>query len=457
MSFSRRPLARSSSTRPATDPVADQVLPLVDALTTRRLPLAIRAWDGSWAGTPEAPVTVVLHSPLALRHLLWAPGELGLARAHVQGHLDIEGDVFALLDLRREMGAVDDHVRLGLRPSGWWLLARTATRLGAIGRRPPLPAEEARLDGRIRTRRRDTSAVRHHYDVGNEFYRLLLGSSLTYSCAYWAHDHLDLDGAQAAKHELVCRKLDLRPGQRLLDIGCGWGSMAIHAAVHHGARVVGVTLSPEQATLARERVEEAGVADRVDIRIQDYRDLPDEPFDAISSIGMFEHVGIEGMAEYLDALRRLVVPGGRILNHAISRPDPDARAGVDPKSFMGRYVFPDSGLVEVGTVVSGMARARLEVRDVESLREHYARTLRAWVTNLEANWHEAQRLVGPGRARVWRLYLAGCAVGFEENRTSIHQVLAVRPTADGRSGLPATRARMELGRWTPSTPPGGRT
>lgn len=430
--------------RSSSGPVADQLLPLVRALTGRDLPLAVKAWDGSWAGSLDARITVIVHSPAALRHILWAPGELGLVRAHVQGHLDIEGDVFDLFALRDDLGGAADDVRVRARPQDWPALVRTALRLGAIGGRPPLPVEEARLRGRLHTRRRDATAVRHHYDVGNEFYRLLLGPSLTYSCAYWAHGSFDLTRAQAAKHELVSRKLGLQPGMRLLDVGCGWGSMALHAATEHGARVVGVTLSPEQAALARRRVEEAGLTHQVDIRIQDYRQITDGPFDAISSIGMFEHVGPQRAAEYLDTLFGLLRPGGRLLNHAISRPDPDSAATVARNSFMARYVFPDSALMEVGTVGSAMHRAGYEVRDVHSLREHYARTLRVWSANLEERWDEAQRLVGPGRARIWRLYLAGCAIGFDQGRTSIHQVLAVRPHPDGHVDLPATRAGFEV-------------
>ena len=430
--------------------VAEELRPVLEHLLGSPVPLALRAWDGSSIGPPDAPVTVELHSPTALTHLLWAPGELGLARAHVSGALDIDGDVFALLGVRDAIAAPDEHVSVSFGPAGWAELARVARRLGVVGRRPPLPPEEVKPPGRLHSRRRDAAAISHHYDVGNEFYELLLGPSMTYSCAYWYDaDDLDLAGAQAAKHELVCRKLGLESGMRLLDVGCGWGSMAIHAARHHGARVVGITISEEQAAGARERVAAAGLADRVEIRVQDYRDTDDGPFDAISSIGMFEHVGEQQMAAYLRCLRQLVRPGGRVLNHAISRPDPDDDAGVSPRSFMGRYVFPDAALLEVGTVVSSMQRTGLEVRDVHSLREHYARTLRAWVANLEGDWDRAQRLVGPGRARVWRLYLAGCALGFEQGRTSIHQVLAVRPTARGESGMPADRSSLVVDRGHP--------
>jgi cyclopropane-fatty-acyl-phospholipid synthase len=433
------------NTPPADDrSIADHLSSVVRALFGRDVPIGLRAWDGSRAGPDDAEVTVVVHGPRALQHLLWAPGELGLARAHVAGDLDIDGDVFALLGVRDHLADAGDDLAIGFDLRAWLHLARTARDLGLLAPRPPIPAEEARLNGRRHSRRRDATAVSHHYDVGNDFYRLLLGPSLTYSCAYFYDETTTLADAQAAKHELVCRKLALAPGQRLLDVGCGWGSMALHAATHHDVDVVGVTLSREQAELARARVREAGLADRVEIRVQDYRAVADGPFDAISSIGMFEHVGAEELRTYVRHLRHLLRPGGRLLNHAISRPDPGARAGISPRSFIGRYVFPDAALLEVGTVVSALQSVGLEVRDVQSLREHYGRTLRGWVANLQGHWDEAQRLVGPGRARVWRLYLAGSAIGFEQNRTSIHQVLAVRSHPDGTSDVAPTRAGMDV-------------
>jgi cyclopropane-fatty-acyl-phospholipid synthase len=284
-------------------------------------------------------------------------------------------------------------------------------------------------------RGRDAAAVTHHYDVSNRFYRMVLGPSMTYSCAVFPDEGASLEEAQAAKHQLVCCKLGLRPGMRLLDVGCGWGSLALHAVRHHGVTAVGVTLSQPQAELARERAEKAGVADRVDFRVQDYRDVADGPFDAISSIGMFEHVGMARTAEYFSHLRELLRPGGRLLNHAISRP-PSRTTRLAPNTFVGRYVFPDGELLEVGTTVSALQAQGFEARHVESLREHYARTLRCWVANLEAHWDEAVDEVGAGRARVWRLYMAGSAAGFDTGRTSVHQVLAVHPGARGTSGMP---------------------
>jgi len=438
-------------TKPSTDrrskpdePVAQALQPLVRRMLGDDAPVAVRGWDGSCAGSADAAVTIVVHSPNALRRVLFAPGELGLARAHVAGDLDLEGDPETLLRIGEEAASrrgrggapLDVHALPDL-----WRLAR---RFGLAGRPPRPPAEEARLRGRRHSERRDGRAVSHHYDVSNHFYELVLGPTLTYSCAYWPSAGTTLDQAQTAKHELVARKLGLRPGMRLLDVGCGWGSMAIHAARHHGSSVVGVTVSQEQHELAVQRVASAGLSDHVEIRLQDYREIADGPFDAISSIGMFEHVGRSHMGEYLATLNDLLSPGGRLLNHAISRPEPSSRPAIDPRSFMGRYVFPDAELLEVGTVISTMQRLRLEVRDVQSLREHYARTLRAWLANLSEHWDEAQQAAGPGRARVWRLYLAASALGFDQHRTSVHQVLAVRPHDGGSSGMPPTRAGMDV-------------
>jgi cyclopropane-fatty-acyl-phospholipid synthase len=411
------------------------------------LPLAVRWWDGSETRIGEPGATIVVRDPLALRRLLYQPNELGLGRAFVAGEVDIEGDVFALLDPPAGRGRL--RRRAGVRTAV--ALWRAALRLGAIGRPVAPPAEEARLGGRLHSRQRDAQAIAHHYDVGNEFYRLVLGDRMTYSCAYWPQAEMTLDEAQDAKHALICRKLGLSAGARLLDVGCGWGELAIHAARHFGVRAVGVTLSREQEELARARALAAGVAERVEIRRQDYRELQEEPFDAISSVGMFEHVGAAQTARYFESLHGLLRPGGRVLNHAISRPSGQAAPGIRRNSFMARYVFPDGELLEVGRVVSAMQDAGLEVRDVESLREHYARTLRAWVANLEDGRAQAESLVGAARTRVWHLYMAASAVAFERNRLSIHQVLGVRPEDGGSSHMPASRD------WLASRPlPGSR-
>jgi cyclopropane-fatty-acyl-phospholipid synthase len=421
-------------------PVADVLRPLLTSLLGGEPPVAVRCWDGSELGPPDSPATIVLRSPRALRRLLFAPNELGLGRAYVAGELDIEGDIFAALALRDRFGPPDRHVDLTLDLRSRLRLLGVAQRLGVLGLPLPPPPEEARLRGKLHSRRRDATAIAHHYDVSNDFYRLVLGETMTYSCAYFPDPSMTLDDAQRAKHELVCRKLGLRPGMRMLDVGCGWGEMAVHAAQHHGATTVGITLSRPQVDRAAKRVAEAGVADRVEIRLLDYRDVTDGPFDAIASIGMFEHVGRAQLERYFRTLFGLLKPGGRLLNHAISRVA--GRPGVDKHSFISRYVFPDGELHEVGAVVTTMQSLGFEVRDVESLREHYALTLRQWVANLERSWEQAVALAGPARARIWRLYMAGSALGFEAGRINVHQVLGVKPGSDGSSGMPPTRAGL---------------
>ncbi|MFD3745436.1 class I SAM-dependent methyltransferase [Nocardia sp. NPDC058633] len=394
-------------------------------------------WDGSTIDPDgESLGTMRIRSANALRHLVWAPGELGLARAFVSGTVDLDGDIFTML--RALQSTAPNDARLGVGAA--WQAIGAARRLGALGRRPHRPPEEARPQrGPLHTKRRDAAAISHHYDVGNDFYRLVLGPSMTYSCARFVPaDDGSLEAAQRAKHDLICRKLGLaeQSGMRLLDVGCGWGSMAMHAASTYGAKVVGVTISSAQVEHARRRVAEAGLSSSVEIRLCDYRDLKGEEFDAISSIGMFEHVGSPRAAEYFDTLRALLRPRGRLLNHAISSPGGSV---IQKRSFVGRYVFPDGELVDVGEVVLAMERAGFEVRDVEALREHYARTLRHWVANLENAWEQAVSLVGDGRARIWRLYMAASALGFEDGGLGIHQVLGVVPEATGSADMPATR------------------
>jgi cyclopropane-fatty-acyl-phospholipid synthase len=408
--------------------------PVITALLGPAPAVRFRFWDGTSYGPPDAAGSVRVVSPVAIQRLLWAPGELGLARGYVAGDLDVEGDFFTVVAALRDGAPTDLRFGAKVLPA----VLRAAGPAGAVGPPPEPPAEEHRPRGRRHSLRRDARSISHHYDVSGEFYRLVLGPAMTYSCARFVDRHTTLAEAQEAKHELICRKLGLheRPGARLLDVGCGWGSLALHAATRHGARVVGVTISAEQMAAARERVQAAGLADRVEIRLQDYRTLAGETFDAISSVGMFEHVGSERAAEYFTTLYGLLAPRGRLLNHAIS-----AAGGsrLEPRSFMARYVFPDGELIDVGDVVLAMERAGFEVRDVESLREHYARTLRAWVANLEADWDRAVALAGMGRARVWRLYMAASAVGFEEGGLAIHQVLGTKTDDCGRSGMPPTR------------------
>ncbi|MFD4565250.1 class I SAM-dependent methyltransferase [Streptomyces sp. NPDC058467] len=422
---------------------APRLKSLVEQLVGAPLPVRIRAWDGSEAGPPGAPALVV-RNRRALRRLLWKPGELGLARAWVAGDLGVEGDLYTALDL--VSGFVwdrgEDARGLGeaLRDPEVRAAVRGLVKMAGPPLPPTPPREEVRRRHHLHTKRSDKRAISHHYDVGNDFYEIVLGPSMVYSCAYWEEGGT-LEGAQRDKLELIARKLDLKPGQRLLDVGCGWGSMAIHAAREHGVSVVGVTLSQEQAAYARKRVADAGLTDKVEIRVQDYRDVTDGPYDAISSIGMAEHVGSERYLEYAGVLFRLLKPGGRLLNHQIGRPPRRDESAYSVDEFIDAYVFPDGELAPIGTTVTQLERAGFEVRDVESIREHYALTLRRWVANLEAQWARAVQLTSPGRARVWRLYMAASAVAFERNRIGVNQVLAIRtPEASGASGMPL-RAR----------------
>ncbi|MFE1308714.1 class I SAM-dependent methyltransferase [Streptomyces sp. NPDC058755] len=417
---------------------ASRLRSLAEQMLGAPLPVRLRAWDGSQAGPADAP-TLVVRNRRALRHMLFKPGELGLARAWVAGDLGIEGDLYAVLDamaaLVWERGEDSRSLAQALRDPEVRAAGRELLKLVGPPIPPAPPREEVRRRRHLHTRRSDKEAISHHYDVGNDFYEIVLGPSMVYSCAYW-EDGGTLESAQRDKLELVCAKLGLKEGQRLLDVGCGWGSMAIHAAREHGVSVVGVTLSQEQAAYARKRVADEGLTDRVEIRVQDYRDVVDGPYDAISSIGMAEHVGAERYLAYARSLYALLKPGGRLLNHQIARRPQHDESAYETDRFIDAYVFPDGELAPVGTTVTQLERAGFEVRDVESIREHYARTLRRWVANLEADWDRAVRLTSPGRARVWLLYMAACALAFERNRIGVNQVLAVRTPEPGGSGLP---------------------
>jgi cyclopropane-fatty-acyl-phospholipid synthase len=417
---------------------------LIESLLGSDLPVGLRAYDGTSIGPPDGGATIVIRSPKALARIVQAPGELGFSRAYVAGDLDVEGDIFSVLKLR------DAWPGIHLSPHQWLDAARLVGRDG-LHRVPP-PPEEAHLHGRRHTRQRDRAAISYHYDVSNEFYRLILGPSMTYSCGVWNDASATLEAAQTNKYDLIARKLDLHAGARLLDVGCGWGGMVLRAIEAYQADAVGVTLSTQQQEWAAKTIAERGLTGRAQVRLEDYRDVHDGPYDAISSIGMFEHVGLSQLKVYFDRLYQLLRPGGRVLNQGISRPGhrpgdrqprwpsalpalPDLRpSGFSRTGFLDRYVFPDGELHEVGAVVSVMQDAGLEVRHVESLREHYALTLRAWVGNLEASWDAAVDAAGAARARVWRLYMAASALNFEAGRTAIHQVLAVKPDG-GRSGM----------------------
>ncbi len=414
--------------------MAQALRPLVQGVLGTRLPVRFEFWDGSSIGSADGVATIVLSSSNAVRRLLWSPGELGLARAFVSGDLEFRGDLDNTLKALHAVAPRDLHLGLPVFVKTF----AAAWRVGAIGPPLPRPTAEAKPRGIRHSKERDAQVISHHYDVGNDFYQFVLGPSMTYSCARFVTETMSLEAAQEAKHDLICRKLGLheRPGMRLLDVGCGWGTMALHAASRYGARVVGITLSSEQAELAHQRVGEAGLQSKIEIHLLDYRDLTGERFDAISSIGMFEHVGRSKMATYFETMEQLLTPAGRLLNHAISSIG-GSRMGRG--SFIGRYVFPDGELIDVGEVVRVMEQSGFEVRDVESLREHYAKTLRNWISNLQRHWNQVVTLVGAERARVWLLYMAASANGFDDGGISVHQVLGITPTPGGESKMPSTR------------------
>ena len=419
--------------------VADIVRTLVDG----ELPLRVTAYDGSALGPRDAGLALHVASERGLAYVLTAPGDLGLARAYVSGELVVEGvhpgDPYELLRTLKE---------LRLRRPTPAEAARLVRGLGWRGLRPPEPPREEALprwrrtvDGLRHSRRRDATAIRHHYDVSNAFYEKVLGPSMTYTCAVYRDASDTLEQAQAAKYELVANKLALRPGMRLLDVGCGWGGMVRHAAREHGVRVLGVTLSRQQATWAQEVIKREGLDDLAEVRHLDYRDVPtDEPFDAISSIGLTEHIGVHNYPAYFGRLRALLVPGGRLLNHCITRAD--NRASHRPGAFIDRYVFPDGELASPGRLVAEAHDAGLEVQHDENLRQHYALTLAAWCRNLVDRWDECVAEVGEARARVWGLYMAGSRLSFERNGLQLHQVLCTRTEA----GAPAFPLRPD---WTP--------
>ncbi|MFN2466764.1 MAG: class I SAM-dependent methyltransferase, partial [Gaiellaceae bacterium] len=369
-----------------------------DRATGAETGIEFRAYDGSRWGPPDASVAVELRSPRALRYLVQARNDLGLARAYVSGELEVHGDLHDVLRRlwRGNEGNLPWAERLRmLRSVGWRALQPVDP-----------PPQEVRPRGRRHSKRRDAVAVSHHYDVSNQFYEWLLGPSMAYTCAVYPDPDATLEEAQFEKHDLVSRKLGLGPGMRLLDVGCGWGGMVLHAARHYGVEALGVTLSSQQAEWGQRALAEAGLADRAQVRLLDYRDVPDGDFDAIASIGLTEHVGKAQLPGYFAFLRDKLRPRGRLLNHCITRSD-DRQPVLLRDGFIERYVFPDGELIGPGHIISTMHDAGFELRHAENLREHYARTLAAWEDNLEAHWEEAVTEISEGRARVWRLYLAG--------------------------------------------------
>jgi cyclopropane-fatty-acyl-phospholipid synthase len=399
------------------------------------LPFRLTAFDGSEAGPPDAP-GLRIDNRHALNYLLTAPGDLGLARAYIAGDMDMIGvhpaDPYPLLRL------MDDELRLR-RPSPGEVvdLVRSA---GLSSLRPVAPPPQEAIPRWLRvahglghTRRRDSSAIGRHYDVSNAFYEAVLGPSMTYTCAVYPTADATLEQAQEAKHSLVFDKLGLQPGDRLLDVGCGWGAMVRHAA-RRGVHVIGVTLSRQQALWGQRAIREEGLGDRAEIRHLDYRDVPETGFDAVASIGLTEHIGVKHYPDYFGRLSGKLRPGGRLLNHCITRPD--NRTGPKAEPFIDRYVFPDGELTGSGRIIMAMQDTGFDVRHAENLREHYAMTLRDWCGNLERNWDACVADVGEGTARVWGLYMAACRLGFERNNIQLFQVLGVRPGDKGDSAVP---------------------
>jgi cyclopropane-fatty-acyl-phospholipid synthase len=397
-------------------------------------PVEFLAYDGSRAGAEGSPVRITVKSPTAVRYLAQAPGEMGLARAFVSGHMDVDGDMYTALARMTSAQRTDLSVaeRLALLrelggPKVLWPRVAPPPQEVRIGRRS--------LSGRRHSRGRDASAISHHYDVSNTFYEWVLGPSMAYTCACYPSEDATLEEAQAYKHDLVARKLGLRSGMRLLDVGCGWGGMVRHAAREYGVRALGVTLSEQQALWAQRAIADEGLSGLAEVRHLDYRDVTETEFDAVSSIGLTEHIGKAKLPGYFAFLLGKLKPEGRLLNHCITRTD-DTEPARRPGGFIYRYVFPDGELEAPGYLVSLMHDTGFEVRHEENLREHYAKTLAGWCANLDAHWDEAVGEVGEATARVWRLYMAGSRLGFERNHIQLHQVLGVKLGPNGRSGLP---------------------
>ncbi|RLV47528.1 class I SAM-dependent methyltransferase [Nocardioides mangrovicus] len=398
------------------------------------LPVHLTAWDGSTAGPVDAP-HVVLHTPDVLRRLLWHPGELGAAQAYVTGELDVEGDLDAALT--HVWGVVRERGLSSVRPTPATLVnvLRTARELGAVGLPAAAPASQAVIKGRLHSLSRDRRSISHHYDFSNEFYAAILDDHMAYSSAYYERADMSLEEAQAAKLDLVCRKLALREGDRFLDVGCGWGSLSLYAAEHFGARVTGVTIAAEQKRFIDERIAERGLGDRVEIRLQDYREVGDGPYDAVASIEMGEHVGQDNYPTYVDVLRRNVKPQGRVLIQQMSRRGRHPGGG----PFIESFIAPDMHMRPVGETVELIEAGGLEVRDVHLMREHYVDTVRDWMVRFEANADRLRDLVGEEQLRVWRLYLVGGAMSFRDGRMGVDQILAVRNDEAGHSGFPRVR------------------
>jgi cyclopropane-fatty-acyl-phospholipid synthase len=405
--------------------IADRIASLLQRELGIELPVRLRTWDGSVAGPAHGP-TLVLRSRRALRRLFWSPGELGMARAYVAGDVDIEGDLTE--SFRRVWDAARDRPsgRPRLRPSGVARAARTVAALGALGLPPRAPSSEARLRGRLHTRARGRAAIAHHYDLSNDFYALLLDATMAYSCAYFSRDDQPLVEAQRAKLDLICHKLQLRPGMRLLDVGSGWGPLILHAAEHFGVHATGITLSAKQRDHVAKQVADRGLTDLVTVRLQDYRELArtGETFDAVSSVEMGEHVGQEQYPTYVGTLFAALRPGGALLLQQMSRRADAAPGG---GAFIEAYIAPDMHMRPASETIGFLERAGFELRGVQAMREHYVTTVRHWIDTFERRYPEFVALVGEEVARVWRLYLVGGALSFEQGRMGVDQFHAVRP------------------------------
>ncbi|WP_433335577.1 class I SAM-dependent methyltransferase [Spirillospora sp. CA-294931] len=399
-------------------------------------PVEFVAYDGSRAGVRGADIRLEVRSPYAVSYLVRSPGPLGLARAYVSGDLNVEGDMYAALSTMQEaLTDVSPRDKAKLLSE----VVKDPLLRAAVSRRPAPPPQEApfsRVPSWLRhSKNRDAKAISHHYDVSNTFYEWVLGPSMAYTCACYPEEGSTLEEAQFHKHDLVAKKIGLRPGMRLLDVGCGWGGMVMHAAQEYGVKALGVTLSKQQAEWAQKAIADRGLSDLAEVRHMDYRDVAESGFDAVSSIGLTEHIGKGNLPAYFSFLYGKLKPGGRMLNHTITRADniaPPIRQG----GFINRYVFPDGELEGPGYVQSQMNDAGFEIRHQENLREHYARTLKGWCRNLDDHWDEAVAEVGEGTARVWRVYMAGCALGFELNWIQLHQTLGVKLDANGNSSMP---------------------
>jgi cyclopropane-fatty-acyl-phospholipid synthase len=401
----------------------------VSSMFDEAVPIKFAAFDGSIAGNLDAENVLEIKSPIALRYIITHPGDLGMARAYITNHLDVRGDI------HQTLVALRDFIK---HPVPIDALSKLALAVGPTALvRPGLPVEEAPpryRRGLLHSISRDKSAIEHHYDVSNSFYARILGPTMVYSCAIFTSEESSLEEAQIEKIDLICRKLDLKPGMKLLDVGCGWGTLALHAAKEYGVTAVGVTISQNQLKLARERVVQANLENLVEIRLQDYREVPETDFDAISSVGMSEHVGDSKLDRYFKQLHDRVKDQGRLLNHCITRPHSDMKARTG--AFIDRYIFPDGELTAPSRVIQAMHNSGFELRHSENLREHYAKTLTKWCENLTANWDDAVAEVGLNRARIWNLYMSLCRIGFESNAIQVHQFLGIDNNDKGANLMP---------------------